>query len=66
MDPIEPCISLLKNKNKYGSIHNNSHTFPLQFESLVFRSEVYKSLKNLKFNKVKNLTQSQEFYLKKF
>jgi hypothetical protein len=32
----------------------------------VFRSEVYKNLKNLHFNKVKNLTQSQEFYLKKF
>ena len=65
IDPLESCIIGLKNLNKKPK-KSNAHKYPIQYESLIFRSEVYKTLSNMKFDISSNLSEKQIYFLKKY
>ncbi len=65
IDPIDNCIFSLKNLNK-SCKKSNADKYPLQLETLIFRSELYKKLTDLNFDLQSNLSLRQLFYLKKY
>ena len=49
IDPLERSIIDLNNLNKKPK-KSNAQKYPIQYESLIFRSEVYKTLSSMKFD----------------
>jgi hypothetical protein len=64
IDPLERSIIDLKNLNKKPQ-KSNAQKYPIQYESLIFRSEVYKTLSSMKFDISSNLSEKQIYFLKK-